>query len=254
MPGAALARLMPAPPGPVPFGRGEQHPVFHFPGTSFVLDKPITNTSASSLSSFPIRGISTSTSGVRFAVTHQDRVAPRPGPGAYDYHLPTSFDVAGMPPKLSPLGEARSAHMRATSELGQPSRVSERVAPLKKEPVSTPSPVRYAPLSRADMANIAGPPALLFDRHSADTRSALTNARASGLGSLPATRLYSVHRARIQEVAPGMTSHARNETRGFANGASGWSMLGARPSTLSFSASAVSFAVARSGVSAAVAM
>lgn len=230
MPISAFARLMPEPAGPVPFGSGEQHPVFHFPGTSLVLNKPVVTSSFTfGPSNFTTAHRLALSSGVRFGSSHQEQKHPQPGPGYYDYATPTPFDTAGKRTSLSPFFEARRTHMLSSSSKPDSSLVSgsldrlsrstssatdDRTAPYRKEPVTAPSPVRYAPLSRFDMCNIAGPPALLFERHSAQARSALTSASASGLGSLPATRLYSVHRARVHEVAPDQLAPSLSSVRG----------------------------------------
>lgn len=187
------------------FRQGTTSSVPFGPGARLVLTKPF----ASQLPPQPsAQGLSPS-AGVP---PPHERLHVNPGPGKYDGYR-SQFDTAGKTPTLSPYFEARRSRMRLWSSsdpsfalsAGATIREDARGSPpsFKKQPFAAPSPVRYAPLSRADICNIAGPPALLLDRTSAHGRSALSQPSAAGIGSLPATRLYGLHRACVREVGPG---------------------------------------------------
>jgi hypothetical protein len=122
-----------------------------------------------------------------------DRLAP----GTYD--VPTTFDRTGRTLPLSPLGNERAA---LYVQKFPRSRREVRFEPRRKDPISAPSPNRYAPLSRVDTINIAGPSALPLEGHAAQTRNALTSNRASGLGSIRATLTFGAATAQVRPPMP----------------------------------------------------
>mmetsp|Transcript_9460 Transcript_9460/g.27636 ORF Transcript_9460/g.27636 Transcript_9460/m.27636 type:complete len:266 (+) Transcript_9460:41-838(+) len=214
MPTSSFARMMSMDPLSISFGRGEQHPVFHREGSTLVLAHPPTSLGPTSYATgkrpFETRGKASMSSSVRFASSFQEDVAPSPGPGYYDPYT-SEFDRMSGGQRLLPYGAARRDFISKTrasfpntdSLRPSPGGYSARASPyIKKDPVSMPSPFRYAALSRNDVHNIAGAPALLLERHDRDARTTACSTRASSLHNLTAKRMYGVGRAIVKATHP----------------------------------------------------